>query len=148
MEKGKNGQQIANESVMALDAWIKERNAQRDYLTYKIKGKYKLNRTQIAEELDFAKSACYQNSRIKKRLEDSESLWYGKTEPGTSNVNASQQAADERAVTRSVQIVSQKNTLENRVAELEVENQELRNKLRKIDQLQALVENGATGFKV
>lgn len=148
MEKGKNGQQIANESVMALEAWIKDRNAQRDYLTYKIKGKCKLNRTQIAEELDFAKSACYQNSRIKKLLEDAEALWYGKTEPKGSNGNASQQAADERAVTRSVQMASQKSTLENRVAELEVANQELRNKLKKFEQQQALVEGGATGFKV
>jgi hypothetical protein len=148
MEKGKNGQQVANESVMALEAWINDRNAQRDYITYKIKGKCKLNRTQIAEELDFAKSACYQNSRIKKLLEEAESLWYGKKSPKESDSTASEQAADERAVTRSDQMASQKSTLENRVAELEVVNQELRNKLKKFEQQQALVEGGATGFKV
>lgn len=148
MEKGKNGQQVANESVMALEAWINDRNVQRDYITYKIKGKCKLNRTQIAEELDFAKSACYQNSRIKKLLEEAESLWYGKKSPKEPDSTASEQAADERAVTRSDQMASQKSTLENRVAELEVVNQELRNKLKKFEQQQALVEGGATGFKV
>ena len=148
MKKGKNGQQVANESVMALEAWLKDRNAQRDYITYKIKGKCKLNRTQISEELDFAKSACYQNKRIRTLLEDAESLWFGNKEAKELDSDASQQAADERAVTRSEQIASQKSTLENRVAELEVVNQELRSKLKKFEQLQALVEGGATGFKI
>lgn len=146
MKKGQNGQQVGNQSEMAVKAWINERNAQRDYNEYKSRGG--LNRTKIAAELDFATSACYQNPRIKDLLKDAESLWYGKTEPKMPNGTASQQAADERAVTRSVQMASQKSTLENRVAELEVANQELRNKLKKFEQQQALVEGGATGFKV
>jgi hypothetical protein len=146
MKTGQNGQQVANESEMAVKAWINERNAQRDYNEYKSRGG--LNRTKIAAELDFATSACYQNPRIKDLLKDAESLWYGKKDPKGPNYTASKQAADERAVTRSVQMASQKSTLENRVAELEVVNQDLRNRLKKFEQQQALVEGGATGFKV
>lgn len=142
MSKGKNGQQKANENVTAVNAWIAERNVRLDWHEYAYNNR--INRSVLAEELDFAKSVCTQNSTVRTLLDTADALWF----TNESVDKAAHEAARERAQIHSSQTSVDNNALQKRVAELEAENRQLRLDLNAFKKQQALVLGGASGFKL
>ena len=142
MTKGKNGQQKASENVAAVITWIAERNRLRDWHEYAYNNR--INRRVIAEELNFAKSVCTQNSAVRKLLDDADAQWF--------NVEvvdkAAHDAARERAQIQSSRISSDNSDLSKRLAELEAENQQMRQEIKAFKKQQALVLDGVPGFKL
>lgn len=139
--KGKNGQQKAQDNVDAIQSWIDERNAKRDWDEYEYSGK--INRTVVAEELGFAKSVFSQNKRVKDLIQEVDLIWFREKQLDKQ----AHEASRERAEDRSRMVSSTNNELIQRNAQLEAENKELKSKLNKFDQLQSLIQGGATGFK-
>lgn len=142
MSKGKNGQQIAQENIVLVKSWIKERNECRDWHEYEYNGK--INRRVLSEELDIAKSVCTQNKVVRSLIEDADSIWFGKS----NEDKASHEAARERAEKRSNKISSNNNALSLRVAELEAENRQLQQELSAYKKQKALIQAGASGFMI
>lgn len=140
--KGKNGQQLAQENLARVKAWIEERNQRRDWDEYAFNNR--INRRVLADELDFAKSVCTQNQAVRKLLEEADALWFH----SERIERAAHEAARERAEVRSGQIATSNNALVQRVAELEAENRQLRRDLEAYKQQQVLIEGGAAGFKL
>lgn len=142
MTKGKNGQQIAGENVASVKAWIAERNQRRDWHEYAYNNR--INRSVLADELDFSKSVCTQNSAVRALLDASDTLWFNDEVVD----KAAHEAARERAQVQSSRITSDNSELQKRAAELEAENRQLRRELSAYKKQQALVETGAAGFKL
>lgn len=142
MKKGKNGQQIAKENVESVKAWIAQRNERRDWHDYAYSNR--INRSTLASELGFAKSVCTQNKTVKELLEEADALWFREAPVE----RAAQEAARERSEKISNQTNLNANKLARRVAELEVENRQLRQKLSAHEQYRVLIERGAPGFKL
>lgn len=142
MKKGKNGQQLAEENIGSVKAWIASRNELRDWEDYSYNNR--INRSLLSAELNFAKSVCTQNKTVRNILDEADNLWFGKC--------GEKLAAKEANVERSI-LIGQKNSNEakkvlQRVAELEVENAHLRQKLAAHEKLQQLLEVGVAGFKI
>lgn len=142
MNRGKNGQQIAKENLSKVEAWIAERDAKRDWEEYEFNGK--INRTVISADLNFAKSVCTQNKKVRTAISEAEERWFGRKEV----TQASHEAARERAEKQTATVASANNTLIMRVAELEAENRQLRKELKAFKAQKALIEAGAAGLKV
>ncbi|WP_067514836.1 hypothetical protein [Endozoicomonas ascidiicola] len=142
MSKGKNGQQIAQENIAKVEAWIAQRDAARDWEEYEYSGK--INRRVLAEELDFAKSVCTQNKHVRSLLNEAEQRWFARKEES----QASHEAARERAEKQSATVASNNNAMSMRIAELEAENRQLRKELKGYREQQAMVESGMAGFKL
>lgn len=142
MTKGKNGQQRAHEIIESVKAWIKERNIHLDWHEYAYNNR--INRSVLANELDFAMRACTQNKTLRALLDECDALWF-KSEAADK---AAHEATRERAQNQSSRISSDNSELQQRLAELEVENRQLRNELNGYKKQQALVECGAPGFKL
>lgn len=142
MKKGKSGQQIAAENVILVEAWIKERNKRRDWEEYAFNNR--INRRVIAEGLDFAKSVCTQNKAVRDLLEDADALWFK-----SENVEkTAHDAARERAVIQTGRVSSDNSELKKRVADLEIENRQLRRENDAYKRQQTLVESGLAGFRI
>ncbi|WP_330926641.1 hypothetical protein [Candidatus Sororendozoicomonas aggregata] len=124
MNRGKNGQQIAKENLAKVEAWIAERDAARDWEEYEFNGK--VNRTVISAELNFAKSVCTQNKKVRSALNEAEERWFGHKEIS----KASHEAARERAEKQAATVTYSNNALTMRIAELEAENRQLRKELQ------------------
>lgn len=142
MKKGKNGQQRALEIIESVKAWIKERNIKLDWHEYAYN--HRINRRLLADELDFAMRACTQNKTLRSLLEECDALWF-KSEVANK---AAHEASRERAQSQSSRNSSDNNELQQRLAELEVENRKLRLELNGYKKQQALVEGGAAGFRL
>lgn len=142
MSKGKNGQMLAEEYSHRVRAWIAQRNLARDWDEYAYNNR--INRRVLADELDFSKSVCTQNNNIRKLLEDADDHWF-RTKAAD---RASLDAARERAEKHSSVMSSNNGNLIKRVAELEAENRQLRQELAAYKQQQALIECGASGFRL
>ncbi len=142
MARGKNGQQIAQENIAKVEAWIAQRDAARDWGEYEYSGK--INRRVLAGELDFAKSVCTQNKHVRSLLNEAEQRWYARREES----KASHEAARERAEKHSATVASNNNSMSLRIAELEAENRQLRKELKGYREQQAMVEAGMAGFKL
>ena len=142
MSKGKNGQQISKENLAKVEAWIAERDAARDWEEYEFSGK--VNRTVISAELNFSKSVCTQNKKVRSALNEAEERWFGQKEV----TKASHEAARERAEKHTATVTSSNNALIMRIAELEAENRQLRKELKAFRAQKTLIEAGAAGFKV
>ena len=69
MERGKNGQQQSEENVRAFRAWVLSKTDE-EFRSLLHRGQ--LNRTEIAKECGFGKSALVQNPSIKLELADLE----------------------------------------------------------------------------
>lgn len=140
--KGKNGQQKAGENVAAVTRWIAARTQLRDWHEYAYNNR--INRRLIAEELDFAKSVCTQNAAVRRLLDDADALWFN------SEVvdKAAHEAARERAQIQTSKVSSDNNVLLKRIAELEAENQRMRQEIKAYKKQQALVLDGVPGFKL
>lgn len=65
--KGMSGQQLAADNLQKFNAWIEERDTAEDWKDYVRQGK--LNRSEIAEECNFALSVLRQNPAVKAALE-------------------------------------------------------------------------------
>jgi hypothetical protein len=142
MSKGKNGQQIAQENILLVKAWVAERNAIRDWHEYEYNGS--INRTVLADELGIAKSVCTQNKAVRTLIEEADAIWFRKS----NEDKASHEAARERAEKHSSLVSSSNNALTQRIAELEAENRKLQQELIKYKKQQALIQAGAAGFKI
>ncbi len=142
MTKGKNGQQIAQENIKLVQAWIDERNAARDWHEYEYSGK--INRRILSEELGFAKSVCTQNKAVRALIEEADSYWFRKIDEDKK----SHEAARERAEKQSSMVSVNNNALTQRIAELEAENRQLQRELAKFKKQQLLVQSGVAGFKL
>ncbi|NVO05033.1 MAG: hypothetical protein HXX19_03330 [Rhodoferax sp.] len=140
--KGKNGQQKAAENVAVVTRWISERNMRRDWHEYAFNNR--INRRVIAEELEFAKSVCTQNAAVRKLLDDADALWFNNEVVD----KAAHDAARERAQMQTSRISSDNSVLLKRLAELEAENQRMRQELKAFKKQQALVLDGVPGFKL
>lgn len=138
----KNGQQIAEQNVRKVKDWIELRNSLRDWNQFSYNDR--VNRSLLAAELNFAKSVCTQNKTVRNLLDEADNLWFRKY--------GEKSAAKEAHVERSI-LIGQKNSNEakkvlQRVAELEVENAYLRQKLAAHEKLQQLLDVGVAGFKI
>ena len=142
MTKGKNGQQIAQENIKLVQAWVDKRNSARDWHEYEYSGK--INRRLLAEELNFAKSVCTQNKVVRALIEQADSYWFRKI----NEDKKSHGAARERAEKQSGLVVVSNNVLTQRIAELEAENRQLQRELTKFKKQQMLVQSGAAGFNL
>ena len=142
MSKGKSGQQIAQENILLVKAWIKERFSARDWHEYEYSGK--INRTTLASELGIAKSVCTQNKAVRVLIEEADAIWFR----DTNENKAAHEAARERIEKRSSSVSSNSNSLIQRIAELEVENRKLHQELAKYKKQQALLHIGAAGFNL
>lgn len=142
MTKGKNGQQIATENVASVTAWIEERKERRDWHEYAYNDR--INRSVLADELDFSKSVCTQNGAVRALLEAADALWFCEAAVD----KAAHEAARERAQIQASRTSSDNNVLQKRLAELEAENRQLRHELNAYKKQQALVEGGAAGFRL
>lgn len=140
MIKGKNGQQIAQENVLLVKAWLAERNSGRDWHEYEYSGK--INRTALADELGIAKSVCTQNKAVRTLIEAADTIWFRKSHDD----KVSHEAARERAEKHSCLVSSNNNALIQRIAELEAENRKLHQELIKYKKQQVLIQAGAAGF--
>jgi histidyl-tRNA synthetase len=140
--KGKNGQQKAAENVAVVTRWISERNMRRDWHEYAFNNR--INRRVIAEELEFAKSVCTQNAAVRKLLDDADALWFNNEVVD----KAAHDAARERAQMQTSRVSSDNSVLLKRLAELEAENQRMRQELKAFKKQQALVLDGVPGFKL
>ena len=65
MEKAKSGQQLSEVNIEAFRAWAAAKSDE-DFKQYEFRGQ--LNRTEIAKECEFGKSALTQNPTIKEEL--------------------------------------------------------------------------------
>ena len=142
MTKGKNGQQKASENVASVIAWVAERNERRDWHEYAYNNR--INRRVIAEELNFAKSVCTQNSAVRKILDEADAQWFN----NDAVDRAAHEAARERAQIQSSQVSSDNSALQKRLAELEAENQRMRQEIKAFKKQQSLVLDGMPGFKL
>ncbi|ADL56407.1 hypothetical protein [Gallionella capsiferriformans] len=142
MTKGKNGQQRALEIIESVKAWIKERNIRLDWHEYAYNNR--INRSVLAEELDFAMRACTQNKNLRAILDECDTRWF-KSEAADKTAH---EAARERAQGQTSRISSENSELQKRIVELEVENRQLRLELNGFKEQQALLECGAAGFKL
>ena len=142
MSKGKNGQQIAQDNIKLVQAWVDERNAARDWHEYEYSGK--INRRVLAEELGFAKSVCTQNKAVRSLIEEADSYWFRKIDEDKK----SHESARERAEMQSGMVSVSNNALSQRIAELEAENRQLQRELTKFKKQQMLIQSGAAGFKL
>lgn len=142
MKIGKSGCQIAGDNVKLITAWIDERNMRLDWHEYAYNNR--INRSVVAQELDFAKSVCTQNAAVRSILEAADALWF----KNEIEDKAAHEAARERAQAQSSKMTSDNSDLIKRVAELEAENRQIRRELSAYKKQQALVETGAAGFKI
>jgi hypothetical protein len=142
MNKGKNGQQMGQENILLVKAWIAERNTIRDWHEYEYGGK--INRTTLADELGFSTSVCTQNGDVRTLIKDADAIWFRKSHKD----NDSHEAARERAEKHCSLVSSNNNALIQRIAELEAENRKLHQKLIKYKKQQTLIQAGAAGFKI
>jgi predicted RNase H-like nuclease (RuvC/YqgF family) len=142
--KGKSGQQIGKENVQLVTNWIAQRNVDRDWHEYEYDGR--VNRSALAEELEFAPSVCTQNKKVRKLIEDVDKIWFLEKQAEKED-KKSHGAARERAEKKTNITLAGNNLLTKKLAVLEAENKELRQKLAKHKKLDMLVQSGAPGFK-
>jgi predicted RNase H-like nuclease (RuvC/YqgF family) len=143
--KGKSGQQIGKENVQLVTNWIAQRNIDRDWHEYEYDGR--VNRRALAEELEFATSVCTQNRKVRKLIEDADEIWFLEKQAKKED-KKSHEAARERAEIKTSITLAENNTFTKKIAVLEAENKELRQKLARHKKLNALVQSGAPGFKI
>lgn len=127
--EGKNGQQIAAQSVERFRDWIAERRTANDWADY-WKGD-KLSRVDIAQECGFGTAALRQNPTMKKELEVLEAELVAPGGPCTNRApktpqepsNAAQEASDQ---VLSARLATAKASADKRIKHLEEENATLR----------------------
>lgn len=142
MKQKKSGRQIAVDNVTLVTSWIEERNFRLDWNEYAYNNR--INRSTVAQELDFAKSVCTQNAAVRLLLESADSVWFN----SNAQDKAAHEAARDRAQAQSSRTSSDNSDLIKRVAELEAENRQIRRELNAFKRQQALVESGLPGFKI
>lgn len=140
--KGKNGQQRAGENVSSVSHWIADRNRLRDWHEYAYNNR--INRRLIAEELDFAKSVCTQNAAVRRLLDDADALWFKSEAVG----KAAHETAREPAQIQTSKASSDNSVLLKRIAELEAENQRMRQEIKAYKKREGLVLDGLPGFRL
>jgi len=137
-----NGQQIAEQNVKSLQAWINARDEAGDWADYVRKNK--LNRVEIARECEFGRSAFQQNPIIKqliasleKRLQQ-HGVLFGQAPdagPGIGHVEKPADLDSEIALSmamRAKAVAQQRvKTVEEQNALLRAEVKELKDRLRK-----------------
>jgi len=136
-----NGQQLAQENKQRFDAWVRERYAANDWAAY-VRGN-KLNRSEIARECGFAKSALQQNPAIKQALADVEANLSRQQilKPQARNPDAGQHGSIAEPVSKREK--QRLNQLEQQNQSLRAENATLKDKLRKMNLLdEYLMETG------
>lgn len=142
MKIGKSQRQIAGDNVKLVTAWIEERNQRLDWHEYAYNNR--INRSVVAQELDFVKSVCTQNPAVRLLLEAADAIWF----KNEVEDKAAHEAARERAQAQSSRMSSDNSDLIKRVAELEAENRQIRRELNAFKKQQAMVECGLPGFKI
>lgn len=125
-----NGQQIANENLAKFEAWIAEREAQDDKKDYILNGK--LNRTEVAKELGFARSVWYQNPAVKELVAKLDNEW-GPLKPAISKTVHELTEARELANNKVKRTESANSKHLEKIAMLEAENRQLKVQLMEIE---------------
>ena len=137
-----SGQQVAKQNVELIQGWIKARDEAGDWADYVRTNQ--LNRTEVARECGFSKSALQQNPTIKlllasleKRLQQ-DGVLFGQTPasgPGMEHVEKPADPDLEIALSmamRAKAVAQQRvKTVEEQNATLRAENKELKDRLRK-----------------
>ncbi|MDO6442088.1 VPA1267 family protein [Marinobacter sp. 2_MG-2023] len=144
-----SGKQIAAENITKFEAWCEERNAAGDWSDYIRRGQ--LNRTEIANECGFAKSALRQNPVLKAALEHQEdtlrsegtlTLETGKN-AAEGNSGTPESAIDNRIVAINEKTEKRVKAFEEQNAALKAEVMELREKLKRYELIEKhLTETG------
>ncbi len=157
-------QEVGDNNVAKVKSWIAERIANRDWDNYCHKGR--IQRSNLAQELGFARSVTGQNSKVKALLEEKDKDWFG-TEPTVrdkaqeASIERTQKAlkssekfgnkqisrvAELEAINRDLN--NKKNKSDARVEKLEKENLSLKKKIKAYEQRDNLVESGFPGFGI
>jgi hypothetical protein len=138
----KNGQQLKKVYAEEANAWVLERNKKLDWKEYEFN--HRINRRKLVKEVDFSYSVCTQNKDVRKILESAEQLWFGSEKSCIPNL-----IREAKPLELSTDLTSSSNNkLTKRITKLEIENRELNQQLKTYKVQQALIENGATGFKI
>ncbi|XGA78621.1 VPA1267 family protein [Halomonas sp. CH40] len=126
-----NGQERAAANIAKFEVWASERQVAGDWTDYIRQGQ--LNRTEIAAECGFAKSALRQNPAVKTALEALEVRLRAEGTLPSGKGKKSPQAQDEAASASVEQrIVTLNNRTEQRVNALEEQNAALRAEVREL----------------
>lgn len=132
-----NGQEKAQQNYVRFSAWVGEREAQGDFLDYIRNGK--LNRSEVAKELDIGRSAFQQNPAIRKLTEELDRRW-GAHRPASPRSAVEESAARERANEKVKRTEVSNSKLLERIATLEQENRQLRHQLEEVKQFRTARE--------
>lgn len=138
----KNGQQLKKAYAELANAWVLERNKRLDWKEYEFN--HRINRRKLVKEVDFSYSVCTQNKDVRKILESAEQLWFGAEESCIPNPIREAKPLELRTDLTS----SSNNKSTKRITKLETEIRELNQQLKAYKVQQALIENGASGFKI
>lgn len=132
-----NGQKKARQSFDRFSLWVAEREFHGDYLDYIRRGK--LNRSEVAKELDVGRSAFQQNPAIKNLAEELDHRW-GFKKPTQPKSAAEEGAARERANEKVKRTEASNSKLLETIAMLEQENRQLRLQLDEMKQFKTARE--------
>lgn len=137
-----SGRQIAEQNVELIQAWIKARDEAGDWADYVRANQ--LNRTEVARECGFAKSALQQNPIIKQLLASLEErlqqdgVLFGQAQDSGMGMGHVQKSADPDSeialnmAMRAKAVAQQRvKTVEEQNATLRAEIKELKDRLRK-----------------
>jgi CTP synthase (UTP-ammonia lyase) len=144
MQKGKNGQQLAAENVAQVEQWIKRCYERRDWHDYEYNNR--INRRILSEKLGFSKSVCTQNRAVRELLEAVEKEWFGDYGDVSHTVHEAPRETAEEPLGLNPAFTN--SHLNQRIAELEAEADELRKQLAIFKKQQDLIAKGAAGFRV
>ena len=143
-QSNQSGQQLARDNLAKFQSWIAEREVTNDWHDY-LRGD-KLNRSEIAAECDFSLSVMRQNPAVKEALEALESrlTTLGLTQPLRTAPDASNEAAaasekviDKRIMAAKGRAEARVKALEEQNASLKAEVASLRERLRRLEHLDA-----------
>ena len=141
-----NGIDDGKENLKKVEVWISERNQHRDWDDYK--GKGRIHRGKLAEELEFGRSVCNQNPNVKKLLLKYDKIWFNADPVSKDAQIAAQEASIERTRGKLQTATTDNNKHFVKIAELEAEVRRLEKKLNKYVALHGLIMTGDPGCQI
>lgn len=130
-----NGQQKAEQNLLLFSRWVNDREAANDWNRYISKDGDKLNRTEIAAECGFGRSALGQNPQLTRELKRTEEELRKRRilRVGMEPDPASIKAESDRKQQNLGRSNSRVKALEQQVAALVAERDDLKNRIKKLE---------------
>jgi DNA repair exonuclease SbcCD ATPase subunit len=146
-KKGLSAQERKQQILDQFKGWIEEREAADDWSKYTFRTGDKLNRSEIAEELSFARSAWTSNKELQNKLLELEKTLRneGKLQQLKEKDVAAVKAESDRTSRTLGKSQSRVKNLEQQLAAVTAERDDLR---RRVDRLEFLEHHMATNGRV